>query len=401
MTVKVCQLCAVDFTLQHFLLPLIDGMGAAGWQVKSVCSDGEYVEPLRERGYDIVTMPIVRSLNVFAHAVSFWRLWRLFRRERFDVLHAHTPVAALIGRLAGRMAGIPLIVYTAHGFYFHDEMPRWKRQLFVAMEWLGGRCTDQLFTQSSEDAVVAVAAGITARQDVLAIGNGVDPCRFDRARALGTASAKRAMGIPECAPVIGIIGRMVREKGYQEFMEAAELIAPEYPEVHFLLVGGRLASDHNETIESAIECTKAILGDRLILTGFRADVPSMLAAMDVFCLPSYREGMPRTIIEAMMMGKPVIATNIRGSREEVVDGLTGILVPTRDPKALAVAMRRLLVDPAGATRMGESGKQRALELYVESRVVAVQIAAIRERLDILGVDRLRSVRGWSKGNRKT
>lgn len=385
MTVKVCQLCAVDFTLQHFLLPLIDGMCEAGWRVKSVCSDGQYVEPLRKRGYDIVTVPIARSLNVFAHAVSFWRLWRLFRRERFDVLHAHTPVAALIGRLAGRLAGIPLIVYTAHGFYFHDEMPRWKRQLFVAMEWLGGRCTDLLFTQSSEDAAAAVADGIAVRQDVLAIGNGVDPRRFDLACAPDAASAKRAMGIPECVPVIGIIGRMVREKGYQEFLEAAGLLASELPEVNFLLVGGRLASDHDDAIESAIERTKAILGDRLILTGFRADTPSILAAMDVFCLPSYREGMPRTIIEAMMMGKPVIATNIRGAREEVVDGLTGILVPTRDPKALAAAMHRLLADPTGATRMGESGRQRALELYVESRVVAVQIAAIRERLDTPGV----------------
>ncbi len=387
MTVKVCQLCAVDFTLQHFLLPLIDGMRTVGWEVKAVCSEGEYVGPLRERGYEITTVPIARSLNIFSHAVSFWLLWRLFRRERFNVLHVHTPVAALIGRLAGWMAGIPLIVYTAHGFYFHDNMPRWKYKFFVIIERLVGCFTNQLFTQSSEDAATAVTEGIVARRDVVAIGNGVDPNLFDPTRVLDAASAKSVLRIPPHATVIGIIGRMVREKGYREFLEAAELLASEFPEVYFLLVGGRLASDHDDPIELAVKHAKAVLGERLILTGYRADTPSVLAAMDVFCLPSYREGMPRTIIEAMMMGKPVIATNIRGSREEVVDGLTGILVPICDSKGLAAAMGHLLTNPVAAACMGEAGKKKALELYVESHVVAIQIAAIRGRLDTLGPGR--------------
>jgi hypothetical protein len=106
----------------------------------------------------------------------------LFRKERFDLLHAHTPVAALIGRIAARLAGVPMIVYTAHGFYFHDEMPRWKRRLFVEMERLGARFTDLLFTQSSEDAQTAVAEKLLSRERVLAIGNGVDPAHLSHRR---------------------------------------------------------------------------------------------------------------------------------------------------------------------------------------------------------------------------
>jgi len=379
MALKVCQLCAVDFTLQHFLLPLIDGMQAAGWQVKVVCSDGEAIDGLRKRGYDIVTISVTRSFNVVAHLVSFWQLFCFFRRERFDVLHVHTPIAALIGRLAGRLAGIPLIVYTAHGFYFHEEMSQLKYRFFVALELLGGKFTDLLFTQSSEDAESAVFEGIAPRQNVLVIGNGVDVHRFDPEAPVDVALLKRSFDIPESAPVIGIIGRMVCEKGYREFLQAVTTLSSEFPEAYFLLVGGRLVSDHDDPIEPAIERAKAMLGTRLVLAGFRSDISIILAIMDVFCLPSYREGMPRTIIEAMMMGKPVVATNIRGAREEVIDGVTGLLVPSRDPVALAVALHRCLADPAGAVRMGQAGRKRALELYDETRVVALQINAISGR----------------------
>lgn len=380
MALKVCQLCAVDFTLRHFLLPLIDGMSEAGWDVTSVCSDGPHVNEMRARGYRIATIPISRNLNVLSHLVSFWRLFQFFRRERFDVLHAHTPIAALVGRLAARAAGVPLIVYTAHGFYFHDEMPAWKRRLYVLLEWIGGRATDLLFTQSEEDAVAAVAEGICRANIATAIGNGVDPRRFDPQRIADPASVRHALGIPRNARVVGIIGRMVREKGYEEFLAAAIGIARAFPDTYFLLVGGRLASDHDDPIEHALSRAKEVLGDRLVLTGFREDTPEMIAVMDVFCLPSYREGMPRTIIEAMMMAKPVVATNIRGSREEVVEGETGWLVPTKDPKALESALRRCLENPELAVAMGTAGQRRAMEIYDERKVVALQLERIADHL---------------------
>lgn len=381
MGLRVCQLCAVDFTLKHFLLPLIDGMQNHGWEVTAVCSDGPEIPGLCARGYTVDTIPISRSLNVFRHAVSVVRLAAYFRQQRFDILHVHTPVAALVARVAAFLARVPVVVYTAHGFYFHDEMPSWKRCLFVSLERFAGRITDLLFTQSAEDAETAVQEGICPAGDTLAIGNGVDAGRFDPSVIGAGGEMRRALGIPEEAFVIGIIARQVIEKGIMEFLEAAIAAAGKNQEIHILMVGERLASDHAGDVEAELERASASLGKRLVATGARKDIPELLAAMDVFCLPSWREGMPRTIIEAMMMGKAVIATDIRGSREEVVPGETGLLVPTRSPEALAEAFLALAGDRQKVVSMGLKGRERALALYDEAQVVALQIRRIEQFLN--------------------
>jgi len=359
---KVCQLCAVDFTLRYFLLPLINGMQTQGWTVTVVCSDGPFVPDLRTQGYRIKTMSIARSMNPLLALRSLLALASFFRRERFDVVHVHTPVAALIGRVAARLAGIPLVIYTAHGFYFHEDMPHWKRALFVALEVFGGRFTDLLFSQSIEDAQDAVREGIVPRERVLTIGNGIDVSRFDPATIKAASRVRDALGIPKSAFVVGMIGRQVREKGVSEFFAAATQLAVQYNNVWFLLVGERLSSDHSGNVDSEFSAAKMAIGDRLIALGLRNDIPELLSVMDVFCLPSWREGMPRTIIEAMMMAKPVVATNIRGAREEVVPEETGLLVPPRDPERLR--------------RLGIAGRKRALSLYDEKKVVALQMERI-------------------------
>lgn len=374
MGLKVCQLCAVDFTLARFLLPLIDGMHASGWQVTSVCSDGPEVPRLRSRGYHIHTIPIARSLNPWLAIRSLIQLTSFFRQQRFDVLHVHTPVAALIGRIAARLAGISLVVYTAHGFYFHDQMPFLKRHFFVLLERFAGLFTDLLFCQSSEDAHTAVRERIAPASRVFAIGNGVDPQRFNP--GLIAPSLRSSLAIPRDAFVVGMIGRRVKEKGVVEFLAAMTSLARQYPSLWVLLIGDRLASDHAQSVEEEVASARSQLGPRLVALGLRDDIPHLLAAMDIFCLPSWREGMPRTIIEAMMMAKPVIATDIRGCREEVVPNHTGLLVPVRSPSALATAVEHFLLHPLAVRQFGEAGRFRALSLYDESKIVKLQIDCI-------------------------
>ena len=171
---KVCQVCAVDFTLQHFLLPLIDAMKMEGWEVHSACSQGKYADKLRSEGYVIHSVNIVRSINPIAAIASIFRLAKLFQREKFDLVHVHTPVAGLIARVAARIARIPIVVYTAHGFYFHDQMPRWKQKIFIWLEVYMGFYTNFLFTQSVEDAKSAILEKIMPKERVLVIGNGVN-----------------------------------------------------------------------------------------------------------------------------------------------------------------------------------------------------------------------------------
>ena len=367
MAMKICELCAVDFTLYHFLLPLMQRLRAAGHDVVGACSDGPYLDRVIDAGFRVETIPIARSYNLVSHVRSFRRLRNLFRRERFDMVHVHTPVAALIGRFAAHAAGVPRIVYTAHGFYFHERMPWPKRALFVALEWLAGRVTDVLMTQAAEDAATARRLGFCKGGVVEAIGNGVDPARFyPRNDAGERAALRQSFGVAKDITVIVVIGRLVTEKGYPELLAAMREVDAE-----LWIVGERLVSDHAGPVDAAladIESDPAI-SRRVRLLGYRTDVAELLRAADIFVLPSHREGMPRSIIEAMMSGLPVVAPDIRGAREEVVPEETGILVPVNDPYALADALNRLVSDPALRDRMGSAGRKRALELFDESKIV--------------------------------
>lgn len=377
MGLKVCQLCAVDFTLEHFLLPLIDGMREVGWEVTAICSDGPAIARLRERGYAIEPLGIERSFNLLRHISSTLALARLFKAHKFDVVHVHTPVAALIGRIAARIAGVPMVVYTAHGFYFHDGMPAWKRRVFVALERVGGKLTDLLFCQSNEDSLDAVRLGICPADRVLTIGNGVSTTDFDPDRVGDGRAIRAKLGIPSEAFVVGLIARQVREKGIGEFLQAVVELSSKHSNLCAIIVGEQLRSDHTQGVRQELSAALTKMGGRLFITGPRSDIPELLSAMDLFCLPSWREGMPRTIIEAMMMAKPVVATNVRGSREEVVDGETGLLVPVGSPDQLAVAIEAFILSPASANRAGQAGRVRALAFYDERKIVELQINRIK------------------------
>lgn len=369
---KICQLCAVDFTLYHFLLPLMQAMRAAGHEVVGACARGDLAASVETAGFRVIDVPVRRSIS----PVALWRAYRalvaLFRAERFDILHVHTPVAALVGRLAAARTGVPKVVYTAHGFYFHERMPWLMRAVHVALEWLGGRFTDLLFTQAEEDAATARRLGLS-RGTVHAIGNGSDPKRFRPAAedAASRARVRGELGTPDDRPAIAVVGRLVAEKGYPELFAAMRTVDAE-----LWVVGERLASDHAASIDEAIAAIESdpTVRSRIRFLGYRQDVPDLLRAADIFTLPSHREGMPRSIIEAMLTGLPVVATDIRGAREEVLDGTTGLLVPVRDPTALARALATLAADPRLRARMGAAGLARARELYDEQRVVERQIA---------------------------
>ncbi len=376
--VKVLQLCAVDFTAYHLLRPLGLGLREAGWDVAFCCSGGGGLDRLAAEGFETHAVPIARNYNVARHARSFASIVALMRRRRFDVVHAHTPVAGLIGRAAARTAGVPVIAYTAHGFYFHEGMPRPLHAVFVRLERWAAAWSDIIFVQSREDWDEALRLRIAPRERLVHIGNGVDPTRFGAALHADAAARFRTEHGAASAPVVGFVGRLVREKGAVEFVRAAAVVKRQVPEAKFVMVGQPLPSDRDSCL-AEIERLRAELGlgADLILTGYRTDVPAVLAAFDLFTLPSYREGMPRSLIEAMATGLPVVATNIRGCREEIVNGETGILVPPRDHDALAGAIIRLLRSRPLMIRMGEAGRSRAVAHFDERKIVALQVERLR------------------------
>ena len=368
---KICQLCTVDFTLYHFLLPLMRGMRAAGHEVIGVCADGDLVSHVREAGFQVETLPLARSVNPWRAIQAAAGLHKMLRRERFDLIHVHTPAAAFVGRFAARFAGVPRIVYTAHGFYFHENMPWPKRWLFIVMEWLAGRLTDTLFTQAEEDAAAARRLGLCRTGDVLAIGNGSDPELFHPSTDADSRHQLRAgLGATDAQPVIVMIGRLVTEKGYPELVEAMRPL-----DAQLWIVGDRLPSDHAGEIGDTLRIIEQDpeLSAKIKLLDYRADVPDLLRAGDIFVLPSHREGMPRAIVEAMLSGLPVVATNIRGSRELVVDGETGILVPVSAAADLSAALQKLIADSVLRHDMGNAGLLRARERNDEAKVIDRQL----------------------------
>ena len=383
--IKVLQLAAVDVTVKFLLLPLIDRLIEEDYEVHAACSPGPHLQELEGRGYSVHSIPIVRGISPFSNLSSVWRLYRLIRCERFDVVHAHTPVAAALGRVAAKLARVPVVIYTAHGFYFHEMMAPWKRRLIIWVEKVLGRCcTDMLFTQSSEDQETAIRAGIANEGKIIWIGNGVDVSAF---RVECDPAVRAGLGLSPNDKVVGFVGRLVREKGVEELLKAMGQVIKEIPEAKLLVVGDTLASDRDrrttERLQELIQRNN--LEATIKFTGFREDIPELLAIMDLFVLPSHREGMPRSILEAMATGKPVVATNIRGCREEVVHGETGYLVPVNDPDKLAEAIIGILSDRVLAERMGEAGRQRAVDFFDEGQVLEKQLSVYRTLIQQKGL----------------
>ncbi len=362
----VIEVTNVDFSLRHFLLPLMRGLAGRGHAVIGVSADGPLLDDVRAEGFRVVALPLARTLSPRAQLRAFLALYRLFRAEKPDLVHAHMPISGLLARLAARAAGVPRVAYTCHGFLFNQPAPWPRRAASLAMEWLAGRLTDIFLTVSAEEA--ADARRLLIHPNPVAVGNGRDPADF-HPDLQARAAIRRELGTPCGRVVVTAVSRLVRHKGYPELLAAMRGVDAE-----LWVVGERLPSDHGEDLEPHFAA--AGLGSRLRRLGYRTDVAAILAASDMFVLPSHFEGLPMSIIEAMLCGLPVVATAIRGPREQVVDGLTGLLVPPASVAPLEAALRRLAADRALREAMGRAGLARALERYCESRVVSLTCEAI-------------------------
>jgi len=388
MPLSILQLCAVDFTVQNFLRPLIRFLMEQGFNVTTACTKGAFFPSLEKEGFHMHPLPISRSMNLLKHASSAMRLYSHLRKKKYDIIHVHTPIASLIGRSAAWLARVPIKIYTAHGFYFHDDMPRVKRLFHINLERMGACFGDFIFTQSEEDRQTAIREKIVAPDRIVTIGNGVDLSRFDPDRIPSGEKQKRReeFQIPPDVPVVGMIGRMVREKGYGEFFTAAHAVLKEFPETRFLCIGDQLKSDYDASKKEFLDIIQKLgISSRVHFAGMRSDIPELLSILNVYTLPSYREGMPRSIIEAMAMGLPVVATNIRGCREEVVDGKTGYLVPRADARALANALLGILRAPHCARGLGEAGKIRARKIFSETAVLERQLEVYEKLISEKGL----------------
>lgn len=277
---------------------------------------------------------------------ALWRLYRLLRRERPTILHTWMFHANLSGRVLGRLAGVPIVISS-------------RRNINIGGPWrdLLNRCTAWL-----DDAVIAVCESAreaeikrasAAPDKVVTIYNGVDAGRFATVNLRAAAQVRHFFGIAAEAPLLGAMGRLHPQKGFSDLLAALVQVREAIPSVRLLLVGDGGLRDSLET-----QAREMGLSGLVTFAGMRTDVPEILSALDVFVLPSLWEGMPNVLLEAMAAGLPVVATAVGGTPEVVVDGVTGLLVPPRDPAALAQAIATVLRDADVRRRMGEAGRER-------------------------------------------
>ena len=367
---KIIEITNVDFSLRHFLLPLMRAIRDRGHEVVGGCAEGPLLDEVREEGFRVIAIPFVRRLSPLAHIRAFQALVAILRAEKPDIVHAHMPISGFLARMAARIAGVPKVAYTCHGFLFNhasSSLPR--RGLSFVMEWVAARVTDVFMTVSEAEARDARRLHIAARAEP--IRNGRNPLIF-RPDPLARARIRAELGVPDDRVVIVAVSRLVWHKGYPELAAAMRSV----PEAELWVVGERLDSDRGADMAALLR--SAGLGYRLRMLGYRRDIPAILAAADIFTLPSRFEGLPMSVIEAMLTGLPVVSTNVRGPAEQVVDGETGLQVPAGDAAALGAALERLVRDGASRARMGQAGRQRALDCYDEAKVLS-------RTLDLLGL----------------
>lgn len=309
-----------------------------------------------------------RSMNPWADLRAARALWRILKVERPDVLHTHNPKPGLYGRVLGRLAGVPRVVHTTHGLYAAPDDRRLKRVAIYSLEAVASRFSHVELVQNPEDYALMRHLRIAPRRKLRLLGNGVDLERFHPADEATRSTVRAELGLSADDIVVGLVARLVEEKGVPELIEAMELLGPPF---RLLLIGPRDEEKADAVDDRLLDRARAA---GAILTGHREDVHRLYPAMDVFCLPSHREGYPRAAMEAAAAGLPVVATDIRGCRQVVESGRTGLLVPANDPDALAGALGTY-VDPAQRRRHGEAARAKAERDFDERSVVAAVLAA--------------------------
>ncbi|OLT02902.1 hypothetical protein BJF90_28560 [Pseudonocardia sp. CNS-004] len=386
-SLRICQLTHIETNFK-FLAPLFRALAQDGHDVVAASNldrDGVVLRHHLGDEYDVHMTKVSRNITVRACTVEVVRLARYLARERFDVVHLHGNLAAVQGRLAARLARVPIVINHVHGFYFHDRMRPVPRLILIALERILSRfLTDYTVTVNEEDRQFALRNGFASDPSKIigTPGVGIDTQIFSpRGRAEGLA-VRREWSVPEDDLVVTFVGRLVTEKGLLDLAAAFSGLLVDRP-AWLWLVGDVNSSERDQTALRELDDLQRNDDEaarRTIRLGLRHDIPQILAATDILVLPSYREGMPISVLEAMACAVPVITTDVRGCREAVAEGDAGILVPAQDPDSLTEALRKLAADPEERRRLGSAGRTLVEARNTTARSVAPVIALYR-RID--------------------
>ena len=329
-------------------------------------SDRASAEDARRRGVTLVDVAGLGREVGPRDLVALARLVALVRRVRPAIVHTHTSKAGFVGRLAARLARAPAVIHQPHGHIFYGYYGAGRTALYVGLERLAARWTDRIVTLTDRGTDEHLARGIGRRAQYRTVPSGVPTAEL-RARAPGRAEARRALGLPADAFVVGALGRLVPVKGFDVLVAALPAVAAAVPSARVLLVG-----DGPERAALQAQAAACGVGQRLHVTGATAEIARALAACDVLAAPSRNEGMGRALVEAMALGVPVVAAAVGGIPAVVGDGEGGRLVPAGDEAALAEALVELGVDHGLRAKLAAAAPARAEAFSAEAAAAAMR-----------------------------
>lgn len=363
---KVLLVSRCAWTLYNFRKGQMEALRRKGYTVIGGGAGGDGFEPkIESLGVPFVGLPVnKRAVNPVSDLILIWSLYRWYRRERPEVVHHFTIKPVIYGSIAARLAGVPRIVNTVTGlgYVFTGDKITWLRRLVEAQYRVALKCAHFTFFQNEDDRSLFVQRRLIRREHTgLVPGSGVNTSAFQPCAAqFEDVRAKPFTFL--------MVARLLRDKGVYEYVEAARQVRAEFPNSRFQLLGAR--DERNPTAVTQEEVETWIAEKTIEWLGEVADVRPMLSEADVVALPSYREGTPRSLLEAAAMGKPLITTDVVGCRNVVEDGVNGILVPVKDADALARAMRRMIHDDSMRRRMGAAGREKIVREFDEAIVIA-------------------------------
>jgi glycosyltransferase involved in cell wall biosynthesis len=330
------------------------------WEWRSVDS---WVKEAENKGVKIIPLPsLVRRIDPARDISALYSLWRLMLREKPAIVHTHTSKAGILGRCTAKLAGVPAIVHTPHGHVFYGHFGSLASRFFLLVERLMALITDRLIALTQGEKNDYIALSVCHPKKIVTIHSGVDVDSYMQAK-VNVQDKRRSLGLNPEGLVVGTVGWLLPIKGPMYLLKAMAEVWKSHPQTSLVYVG---KGDLEEELRK--EASRTGASEKVTFLGWRDDIPEIMHILDIFVLPSLNEGMGRVLVEAMAAGRPVVASNVGGIPDLVLQGENGILVPAADSSALAHGIEFFISNPDKRRQMGEKGREMAIRFGSDSMV---------------------------------
>lgn len=335
------------------------------WGVQILSTDPDLQHLAAREGVSVLPLDVIwRKTRPLKDLLGLWKLYRHLKSSNYTLVHTHTTKAGFVGRLAASMAGVPIVIHTAHGFAFHETSPWWKKAFCTVLDRIASWGCKRVITVSNFHRRWGAALGIAARNKLIAIPNGIpDPAKPDAAEI---ARIRKQWNVESGHLAVFTPGRLAPEKGLEDLIDAVALSPPELRGSIQLVIAG------DGCLREPLTQRVARLGltSQVRFVGFQQNIPELLCAADIVVLPTWREGLSISLLEAMAQGCPILTTSIGSNREVTRNGAGARLVPPGCPQKLSEELVRLAAEPHTRRQLGANAREIYLEQYTLDRMLS-------------------------------